>query len=168
MFAIICKFYLHIRRNFPLLKLFGLFRDKMPYRCVAAGCSNVPDPSKSIGLHKFPEDNDSEKKRRRLWIAFVRTKRAKWSPTETSRLCSQHFKADDFESPFITIPGTAFASRAILKKDAVPTIHSQKAESTNVDIDNSGDSHSNRQHRSVSKIVQMCTYYVSVFGWRFT
>ncbi len=122
----------------------------MPNRCVAAGCSNVPDPSKSIGLHKFPEDNDSEKKRRRLWIAFVQTKRAKWSPTDTSRLCSQHFK------------GTAFVSRAVLKKDAVPTIHSHKAELSNVDHD-IADSRLNREHRSVSKIEQICTFYVSVF-----
>ena len=142
--------------QFCAIEIVRPFREKMPNRCVAAGCSNVPDSSKSIGLHKFPEDNDSEKKRRRLWIAFVRTKRAKWSPTDTSRLCSRHFKADDFESPFITIPGTAFVSRAILKKDAVPTIHSQKAEASNVDNDNNADSRSNRQHRSVSKIV--CTH----------
>ena len=131
------------------------FREKMPNRCVAAGCLNVPDSFKSIGLHKFPEDNDSEKKRRRLWITFVWTKRAKWSPTDTSRLCSWHFKADDFESPFITIPGTVFVSRVILKKHAVPTIHSQKAEASDVDNDNSTDSRSNRQHRSVSKIVHI-------------
>jgi hypothetical protein len=36
----------------------------MPNRCVAGGCSNIPDPSQNIGLHKFPEDNDLEKKRR--------------------------------------------------------------------------------------------------------
>ena len=92
-------------------------------------------PRVFTGLHKFREDNDSERKRRRLWIAFVRTKRAKWSPTDASRICSQHFKADDFESPFIEIPATAFVSRAVLKKDAVPSIHSQKAEPSNVDND---------------------------------
>ena len=85
-----------------------------------------------IGLHEFPEDNDSERKRRGLWIAFVQTKHPKWSPTGASRICSQHFKADDFESPFIAIPGTAFVSRAVLKKDAVPSIYSQKAEPSNV------------------------------------
>jgi hypothetical protein len=66
----------------------------MPNRCVAGGCSNVPDLSRNIGLHKFPGENDLEKNRRRLWVAFLRTKRAKWSPTATSRLCSQHFNAD--------------------------------------------------------------------------
>ena len=158
MLPTIYKFYLHKHRaSVLLLKLFYLLREKMPNRCVAAGCSNVPDPSKSIGLHKFPEDNDLEKKRRRLWVAFVRTKRAKWSPTATSRLCSQHFKADDFESPFITIPGTTFVSRAVLKKDAIPTIHSDKAEPSNVEHD-IVDSRSNREHRSVSKTVQIYLY----------
>ena len=38
------------------------------------------------GLHKFPEDDDSGRKRRRLWIAFVLMKRAKWSPTDASRI----------------------------------------------------------------------------------
>jgi len=130
----------------------------MHYRCVAAGSSNVPDPSKSIGLHKFREDNESERNRRRLWIAFVRTKRAKWSPTATSRICSQHFKADDFESPFITIPGTAFVSRAVLKKDAVPSIQSQKAEASN---DNSAHLRSARQDSGVCKIEQ--NMYISCF-----
>ena len=95
----------------------------MPNRCVAGGCSNVPDPSQNIGLHKFPEDNDLEKKRRRLWVAFVQTKRAKWSPAANSRLCSQHFQTEDFESPFVTIPGTDFVSRSVLRKGAVPSIH---------------------------------------------
>ena len=36
----------------------------------------------------------------------------------------QHFKADYFESPF-TIPGTAFVSRAVLKKDAVNSFFTQ-------------------------------------------
>ena len=131
----------------------------MPNRCVVAGCSNVPDTAKNIGLHKFPEDKDSETKRQRPWIAFVQTKRAKWSPTDLSCICLQHIKADDFESPFITIPGTAFVSRAVLKKDAVPTIHSQKAE----EKDNHAGLRSARQHRSVNKIVQTCTYFVFVF-----
>lgn len=93
----------------------------MPNRCVAGGCSNVPDPSRNIGLHKFPDEDD--KKRRKLWVNFVLTKRAKWVPSATSRLCSTHFTEDCFERPFIDIPGTSFSSRATLKKDAVPTIH---------------------------------------------
>ena len=61
----------------------------------------------------------------------------------------------------------------ILKKDAVPTIYSQKAEASKVDNDNSADSRSNRQHRSVNKIVHICTYFeicfsIQVDRFRFT
>ena len=125
---------------------------KMPNRCVAGGCSNLPDPSQSIGLHKFPDDNDLDKKRRRLWVAFVRTKCAKWSPTANSRLCSEHFKSEYFESPFTTVPGTPFVSRALLKKDAVPTIHKTPLETSDCgksQVD-SADSISTRGHRRVS------------------
>lgn len=129
----------------------------MPNRCVAGGCSNVPDLSRNIGLHKFPGENDLEKNRRRLWVAFVRTKRAKWSPTATSRLCSQHFNADDFESPFIAIPGTDFVSRAVLKKDAVPSIHHQKDPEPEM-----ADSRSTRKHRSVSANMYCTCIYCSL------
>ena len=53
MFAIICKFYLHLRRNFALLKIVRPFREKRPNRCLsraAASCLNVPNLSKSISL----------------------------------------------------------------------------------------------------------------------
>ena len=67
----------------------------MPNTCEAAGCSDFAEPSKTIDLQKFSEDNESKRNRRRLYKAFVRTKRAVWSPTAA---------ADDFESPFIVIP----------------------------------------------------------------
>ena len=63
----------------------------------------------------------------------------------------------------------AFVGRAVLKKDAVPFIHSQKAEPGNVDnVISSPDLRSTRQHRNVSKIeqIQVCTYYTSVFTSR--
>ncbi|CAB3993311.1 THAP domain-containing 2 [Paramuricea clavata] len=102
----------------------------MPNRCVAGGCSNGPDPSQNIGFYKFPEDNDLEKKRRRLWVAFVGTKRAKWSPTANSRLCSQHFQTEDFESPFVTIPGTDFAVRELLKENVAKTSEAEASTPT--------------------------------------
>ena len=36
--------------SIPQFSDFGFLREKMPNRCVAAGCPIVPDPSKSIGL----------------------------------------------------------------------------------------------------------------------
>ena len=55
----------------------------MPSRCVVYGCSNLPDPEKGISLHKIPFYNDSRPeaiKRRKVWVDFVKSKRAKWEP----------------------------------------------------------------------------------------
>ena len=60
---------------------------KMPSRCVVYSCSNVPDPANGIILHKIPYDEDLRPKaikRRRLWVDFVKRKRAKWEPSSSS------------------------------------------------------------------------------------
>lgn len=97
----------------------------MPHRCVAGGCSNVPDTSRNIGLHKFP-DQEAEKSRWKAWVQFVGMKLGgdktgkKWAPSKYSRLCSEHFRPDCFENKFISIPGTSFSSEIVLKNEAVP------------------------------------------------
>ena len=71
----------------------------MPDRCVVAGCSNVPNSEKGIALHKFPffgDDRNMAKARRKKWTEFVQLKRAKWSPTASSAVCSCHFAPEDF------------------------------------------------------------------------
>ena len=98
----------------------------MPNRCVAGNCSNVPDPSKNIKLHKFPKQHET--RRRRLWINFVHVKHAKWTFTPTSHLCSEHFSPQDFESQFSAIPGTSFVGWQSLKNDAIPTIQKTQEE----------------------------------------
>ena len=52
-----------------------------------------------------------QKNMKRLWINFVLVKRAKWTFTPTSHLCSAHFRPQDFESKFSAIPGTSFVGR---------------------------------------------------------
>ena len=74
------------------------------------------DPSKNIKLHKFPKKHET--KRRRLWINFVPVKRAKWTFTPTSHLCSEHFRPEDFESQFSAVPGTSFVGRWSLENAA--------------------------------------------------
>ena len=74
-------------------------------RCVAGGCSNTPDPENGIFLHKIPFADDHRpvaKKRRKNWVDFVKTKRAKWEPMSSSCVCSVHFKDADFERRFPT------------------------------------------------------------------
>ena len=54
---------------------------RMPKRCVAAGCSNVSNLKEGISLHKLPfydDDRPEAKKRRQKWVDFVRLKRMKW------------------------------------------------------------------------------------------
>lgn len=48
---------------------------------------------------------------RKKWI--IATRREKFTPTASTRLCSQHFKSTDYETHF---------GRTILKKDAVPSV----------------------------------------------
>lgn len=71
----------------------------MPDRCVVAGCSNIPDSEKGIALHRIPfygDERSQAKARRKKWTDFVKLKRAKWSPTASSAVCSCHFAPEDF------------------------------------------------------------------------
>ena len=66
----------------------------MPDRCVVAGCSNIPNSEKGIALHKisfYGDDRNKVKARRKKWTEFVQLKRAKWSPTASSVVCSCQF-----------------------------------------------------------------------------
>ena len=80
----------------------------MPNRCVVGGCSNVADANRGISLHFIPfsgDDRPEAKKRRQQWIDFVRLKRAKWSPTPNSSICSAHFAKEDFTGIFSSHSG---------------------------------------------------------------
>ncbi|KAK3711271.1 hypothetical protein QZH41_020521, partial [Actinostola sp. cb2023] len=110
----------------------------MPYRCAVFGCSNVSDSKNSIALHKLPFEGDERpvaKKRRKQWIAFVNTKRAKWTPTTTSRVCSAHFKPEDFSLRFPSIPGESTSTVSYMPRllsdeigvIPIPTMHVQRS-----------------------------------------
>ena len=94
----------------------------MPHRCVVFGCSN--EPSEEIVLHRIPYANDDRleaKKRRKAWVDFVKTKRAKWEPSTSSVVCSRHFKPDDFMTrlsrPFVAPGEKALIIKPRLKTD---------------------------------------------------
>ena len=89
----------------------------MPEKCVAKFCSNKPQ--KFITLHKFPESEKVKK----LWRNFVKTKRANWTETPTSVLCSVHFTQDCFVNYYAVRED--YQRRLSLKPDAVPTIHAK-------------------------------------------
>ena len=104
----------------------------MPNRCVVAGCNNTTNIEEGISLHSIPfyDDNRPEaKKRRKKWVDFVKSKRARWTTTQHSVICSKHFKEEDFDRMF-SIPGE-IVPKVIsrLKRDdfgvhVYPSIHS--------------------------------------------
>ena len=103
----------------------------MPSRCVVYGCSNYPDAKNQIALHPIPFYGDQRPeavKRRKRWVDFVKQKRAKWEPSKQSRVCSRHFKADDFVRT-LNFPGLEETIFPQLKRDEIgvtpyPTIQS--------------------------------------------
>eukprot|EP00112_Aurelia_sp_Birch-Aquarium-sp1_P025355 Seg84.2 transcript_id=Seg84.2/GoldUCD/mRNA.D3Y31 product="hypothetical protein" protein_id=Seg84.2/GoldUCD/D3Y31 len=103
----------------------------MPNRCVAGHCSNLPNVEQGIVLHAFPfygDERPTARRRRRQWVEFVKAKRARWEPTATSRLCSAHFKPEDFMRRFHNIEGQGQAVIPRLIRDEigvvpVPTVH---------------------------------------------
>ena len=94
----------------------------MPARCVVGGCSNFPDVKKGIGLHRIPfagDERPEARKRWKRWVAFVKSKRAKWEPTTSSCVCSAHFKGEDFERLFTVVPGQQTSYLPRLKRDEI-------------------------------------------------
>lgn len=85
--------------------------------CAAADCKNKSDNSSKLGIsfHIFPKEPSLCK----TWIHFC--KRLDSFNTQTARLCSEHFKADDFErdlrAELLNIP-----KRSLLKTGAIPTV----------------------------------------------
>lgn len=66
----------------------------MPVFCAAYGCNNrrsIETRSHGITFHKFPSDTGL----RRQWEVAIR--REGFVVTESSKLCSEHFKLDDFD-----------------------------------------------------------------------
>ena len=134
----------------------------MPDRCVVHGCGNQNDEasrSKGISLHGLPywgDDRPMAKRRRKRWVDFVHRKRAKFVPSQYSTICSEHFKAEDFERRFssITLPGFSQKMQAALKRDefgivAFPSVYQTSTENVTAGPSGSGRK-TNRARRQVS------------------
>lgn len=95
--------------------------------CAVADCKNIAVSGTPLSFHRFPRDS----KTRKAWI--VRCKRGdKLNPT-TARICSEHFKPEDYEkdllNKLLNLP-----QRKVLKKGAVPSVfpnRNKKNESPN-------------------------------------
>ncbi|XP_054464112.1 THAP domain-containing protein [Anoplopoma fimbria] len=77
--------------------------------CSAYGCSRRHSKGSDVNFFRFPLGDDA---RLEQWLLNVR--RRNWIPSKSSRLCSTHFKEDQF---FIDKEG-----KRRLKETAVPTI----------------------------------------------
>ena len=121
----------------------------MPDRCVVFGCNNSASLEKGISVHRIPfwnDDRPEAKRRRKLWIDFVKKKRAHWTPTQASAVCSVHFTADSYERRFGSLPGLGKPCHPRLKRDEIgiksfPTLFKPVSEEISV-----------RSHRQVRLI----------------
>ena len=86
------------------------------------GCSNEPNVYDGIAMHSIPFGNNDRleaKKRRNVWVNFVKEKRAKWTPTSTSVICSKHFKPEDFARQFVGVHHEEKPMFPRLKRDSI-------------------------------------------------
>ncbi|XP_022170372.1 THAP domain-containing protein 1-like [Myzus persicae] len=65
----------------------------MPVSCVAYGCTNRYKPGQTIHFFRFPLANVNLNKK---WIAAI--KRKNFTPTKWSRLCSDHFVYENYQT----------------------------------------------------------------------
>ncbi|KAF3852626.1 hypothetical protein F7725_005981 [Dissostichus mawsoni] len=66
----------------------------MPEHCAAYCCANrrtIANRGRGITFHKFPKDKDMRKK----WEVALR--REGFTASESSVICSEHFKQDEFD-----------------------------------------------------------------------
>ncbi|XP_046863273.1 THAP domain-containing protein 2-like [Xenia sp. Carnegie-2017] len=101
----------------------------MPDRCAVFGCSKRANYAEGISLHRIPfygDERPEAKRRRKIWVNFVARKRARWTPTKYSAVCSVHFTDADYEKYMVEIPGTKNYTPRLKKDDfgitAYPTI----------------------------------------------
>ena len=71
--------------------------------CVAANCTNKSSLSLGISLHTilffFNDDRPEAKRRRKIWVDFVKAKRV-FQPSKALTLCSAHSLPEDYERRF--------------------------------------------------------------------
>jgi hypothetical protein len=129
----------------------------MPFYCVAANCKNKASLKDGISLHTIPYFNDERaeaKRRRKIWVDFIAAKRV-FVPSKSSTICSAHFKPEDYERRFSSLPGLPKPNYPKLKTDELgicvfPTIHAPTP--TNVASHPSNVTTSARSKRRVSII----------------
>ncbi|CAN7981189.1 unnamed protein product, partial [Ixodes pacificus] len=94
----------------------------MPRYCVAEGCGNSLS-HRELPMRKFPADE----KLRAVWTRLARPSFPTWVPTPDDRLCSDHFRDDDYERSPRALKSVGLPTKSIrLKPGVVPSIFSKK------------------------------------------
>ena len=107
----------------------------MVNKCCVGNCDNQTELKAGVTVHAIPfrgNDDPEAKRRRRRWIEFVEVRRDEWTPGNTSSVCSDHFRPEDFERMYSFLPGQEKPSRRQLRRDEFgvcvwPTIQPPKA-----------------------------------------
>ncbi|XP_015240287.1 PREDICTED: THAP domain-containing protein 6-like [Cyprinodon variegatus] len=84
----------------------------MPHSCAAINCQKrftVETRAAGITFHRFPKESSMKKQ----WIRAVRRK--DFTPSNASRICSEHFKPEDFDRTGQTVR---------LREGVVPSVFS--------------------------------------------
>ena len=110
----------------------------MPDRCAFFSCSNRGNSAEGISLHCIPfysNERLEAKPRRKITVNFVARKRAQWTPSKYSTVCSVHFTDADYEKYIVEIPGMKNYTPSLKRDDfgitTYPTIFLQDNEPKN-------------------------------------
>ena len=138
------------------------FFEIMPERCVVYGCNNTASSTKGISLYRIPYWDDSRqiaRSRRKKWEDFIRRKRDKWLPSESSVVCSEHFAEECFEYGSSTVEKYKIPK---LKRDevGVTAVPSLLPKATSLDSERS----MRIQHRAKVCILYLVYIFILCFS----
>ena len=72
------------------------FADAMPHYCCAGKCNNNSEKRQDLSFHRLPLENT---KLLQVWITKMKRDPRHFSVTMHTKICSEHFKEEDFIEP---------------------------------------------------------------------
>ena len=99
----------------------------MPDHCSVPGCRSgyerKHEEKAKVSFHKFPDDFE----KRRKWVRAIQRDESNWKPSSQSRVCSLHFREEDYVESRDTNAARRKKRESIrcrwsLRKEAVPSV----------------------------------------------